>query len=278
MEEDTLQSNYGSSPSYYHLSSDEEYISYKIAGAVSNYRFENVFIFNLRKKEKDSLFSISKKYSDNGALYVNCCDYNPLRRELLVSTSEFIRLYSLDDGAHYDLPGTTRGVLWLGNDRFVFNRRHNDSIWFSEYNVVTKKMTVVDPTDTFDLGHASATLSGDRVLIDRDYDTDTDGKLGDSIYFFDASMKLAATCFIRNDDRAHFQMGPFGRWIYYVDRKALRRVRINKITETAKINLEVLNDKAQVIFTGYYATVDGFSKKTSLGILTQILPLGTDKK
>jgi hypothetical protein len=126
--------------------------------------------------------------------------------------------------------------------------------------------------DTLPLKNVSATIKGERILKYVDIDIDTSGKSGDSLYFFNSDFKPVSGSFILNNQYTQYKIAPSGKWIYYTDERALRRVKIENV-EGISQSLDDLNAKSQVIYSFPIMTDGDDITEIAYGLITQLLPV-----
>jgi len=280
-EEDRLKEQYpdASYTANFYLSGNLQTLIYKLYlwNAAGDAR-HNIFFNHFRTGTRDSLFSKNRTYLKHSRdLLILYCRPNPAANRLIVSTNEFIRCYTMKDGSFFDIECRYPfELLWTGNSAFIYNQRfknNTERIARSiRYDITTKKQTVLQPDDTLPLMSASATEAGDIIFRYKSIAIDdTSGKQGDSLYFCDSSFKTTAACFITNEENPQFTISPSGKWIYYTDERAVRRIPAQAIRGKT-LSLEHVNKFAQVIFP-FPMLVDGDDiVAIADGTITQLLP------
>jgi hypothetical protein len=241
--------------------------------------YGNVLVYNLKTRQRDSLFDDNIKYEKTGyGLYVNQTMYNPANDLLTISTNVFFRRFNVRHYSFVDLPVYGNSFVNVGNNKIIYNRVHFDTVQCGIYDVRNKTPKLVRKKDTLDLAMASVTSDGSAILIEKMIENDSVGKIGDSLFFYDSTLLLKNASFIRYTENIRYTIGLSENWIYYVDSVAVRRIRTEELINIGKINYPDMISKSQVIYELPHIIRDTDVKTICQGMIVQILPIkGEDK-
>jgi hypothetical protein len=241
--------------------------------------YGNVLVYDLKTRQRDSLFDDNIKYEKTGyGLYVNQTIYNPANDLLTISTNVFFRRFNVRLYSFIDLPVYGNSFVNVGNNKIIYNRVHFDTVQCGIYDVRNKTPKQIRKKDTLDLSMASVTGDGGTILIEKLIESDSVGKIGDSLFFYDSTLLLKNASFIRYTENIRYTIGLSGNWIYYVDSVAVRRIRTEELINLGIINYPDMISKSQVVYELPYIIRDTDVKTICQGMVVQLLPTKSETK
>jgi hypothetical protein len=264
----------------FHLSKDMSSVVFTIGYAALNRNINsNVFIYCIDSHKKDSLFKENIEYKKSVfGLFVNHTIYEPKKDLITISTNVFFRQFNIKTHTVIDLPVFGRSILPFGDNKIIYNKVHDDSVYCAIYDVNMKTSIMVNPIDTLDLQKASSSENYNRILLQKEIYNDSIGKIGDSLLFYDKTFTLKYKSFIQNKENYRYTVGLSGNWIYFVDTVSVRRIRTEELMNQQCTNYSDLVTKSQLIYELPYVIRDTDVKIVCQGAIVQILPIKSEDK
>jgi hypothetical protein len=283
IEVDSLTAGYTDieSPNGFQLSVNLDKLIYTIGyiGRIGKGKlYENVMIYNLRTKQRDSLFYSNIVYEKNGySFFVNETKYDPTNRMLTISTNTCFKRYNMEQHSFVDFSVAGQSFINVGPNKIIYNRSHNDTIQCEIYDVREKKSILIR-NDTLNLEIATVTDDGKIILLQKEIENDSLGKIGDSLYFYDSTLSIKNVSYLQNRESYHYTIGLSGNWIYFVDTVAVRRIRTEEIKNHQNTVYNDLVTKSQLIYELPCIIRDTDVKTVCQGTIVQILPIKSEDK